>query len=57
MMHRIVPDLDADFSWLKPPILNARTRLAMVSDAASGRLIAQGFETETPATALLSIGA
>ena len=57
MMHRIVPDLDADFSWLKPPILNARTRLAMVSDAASGRLIAQGFETETPATAVLSIGA
>lgn len=48
-------DLDPAFPWLKPPVLNAETRLAMVADAASGRLIAQGFEAEQPATAPLGV--
>ena len=34
--------MDADFSWLRPPILNARTRLAMTCDAARGRQIQGG---------------
>lgn len=55
MMHCIVPDLETDFSWLKPPILNATTRLAMVADAAEGRLVAQGFEYMRPATQLLHL--
>lgn len=46
---------DGGFEWLRPPVWNERTRLAMVADAAEGRLIAQGFETEGPATQVLSI--
>ncbi|MBI1386142.1 MAG: hypothetical protein GC150_14645 [Rhizobiales bacterium] len=42
------------FDWLAPPVLNERTRLAMVAEPASGRLWAQGFEACRPATALTS---
>ena len=55
MMHGILPDLAPDFSWLAPPILNARTRVAMVADAAVGRLVAQGFEGMQPATLALDL--
>ena len=47
--------MDADFSWLRPPILNARTRLAMTCDAARGRLLAQGYEAEGAATRVLDL--
>ncbi|MGI9426325.1 MAG: hypothetical protein ACR2PA_24315 [Hyphomicrobiaceae bacterium] len=43
-------EMSLDFDWLKPPILNDRTRLAMTADARAGRLIAQGFECDGPAT-------
>ena len=33
-----------DFQWLRPPILNEMTRLAMIADAATGLLSVQGFE-------------
>lgn len=56
-MHRISPELDPDFSWLSPPILNPRTRIAMVADAAEGKLVAQGFEDMKPATAVLEAAA
>ncbi|MDE3060527.1 MAG: hypothetical protein KGJ06_05900, partial [Pseudomonadota bacterium] len=39
-----------DFSWLQGPIINARTRLAVVANAATGRLMAQGFEGVSPVT-------
>ena len=39
-----IPELDPDFPWLAPPVLNTTTRLAMVADAAQGRMVAQGFE-------------
>ena len=42
-----------DFGWLRPPIRNSLTRLAMVARPASGRLIAQGFEAEGPVTQVL----
>lgn len=48
--------LDPGFPWLVPPILGEETRLAMVADAAEGRLIAQGYEAGRPATAVLHIG-
>ncbi|GAB4393238.1 MAG: hypothetical protein Tsb0032_11880 [Kiloniellaceae bacterium] len=35
-----------DFAWLKPPVLNPTTRLALYAEPASGRLVAQGFEAE-----------
>jgi hypothetical protein len=54
-MSVLAPGLDTDFAWLRPPILNARTRLAMVGDARAGRLTAQGFEQERPATELLHL--
>ena len=44
-----------DFSWLKPPVLNERTRLAMIADASTGSLIAQGFEADGPATQILKL--
>ena len=45
----------ADFAWLVPPILNPTTRLAMIAEPASGRLLAQGFEPAGPATDVLRI--
>ena len=54
-MRTVSPDFDTTFSWVKPPILNERTRLAMVTDAATGRLIAQGFEADGPATLPLTL--
>jgi hypothetical protein len=57
MMAGIQADLDTDFRWLRAPVLNERTRIAMVADARSGALIAQGFEDHTPATRLLTLTA
>lgn len=56
-MHAVVPDLDPGFAWLAPPILNARTRLVMMADAAAGRMVAQGWEADGPATAPIEIAA
>lgn len=36
--------------WLQWPILNDETRLVLVADPAQGRLIAQGYEPDGPAT-------
>ncbi len=55
MMHRVIPDLVPDFSWLAPPVMNPTTRIAMVADAAEGRLVAQGFEAMHPATQALEL--
>lgn len=44
-----------DFSWLKQPVLNKLTRLAMVADAATGRLMAQGYEADGAATRVLEL--
>lgn len=42
--------------WLSPPILMRDTRVAVMANAATGRLLAQGFEAEGPATQALSLG-
>lgn len=47
--------LDAAMPWLKPPVLNDLTRLAMVLDAAEGRLVVQGYEDGAPATRPLEL--
>ena len=49
-MHRIAAEFDAAFPWLAPPILNAATRIVMVADASTGRLVARGFEAMQAAT-------
>ncbi len=58
-MHSVTTDLDPSFAWLKAPILNWNTRLAMVADARQGHLVAQGYEvagrTAAPATAPLEL--
>lgn len=42
----------AHFDWLKAPMINEYTRLCAAMDAASGRLMAQGYEGIVQATAL-----
>ncbi len=54
-MHSVVPDLDTRFAWLQPPILNANTRLVMMADASAGRIVAQGWESDGPATEPIEI--
>jgi hypothetical protein len=43
----------AGMGWLQPPVLNPDTRLAVVANAASGRLLVQGLEADGPATRIL----
>lgn len=39
-----------DFAWLEPPILNPRTRLALMANAARGQLALVGIERQRAAT-------
>jgi hypothetical protein len=57
LLHRVPADMETDFAWLVPPVLNPNTRVVMVADAASGRLVAQGYEAMEPATQPLSMAA
>jgi hypothetical protein len=54
MLRGIAGDVASGLGWLKAPLLNARTRLLLVADAAEGQLLAQGYEKDGPATAVLS---
>ncbi len=56
-MSSIATELDGTFPWLTPPILNANTRIVMVSDAKAGRLVARGYEQMRPATLALELAA
>ena len=42
------------FGWLRSPVICADTRIALVADPASGRLLAQGWERGAVATAPLA---
>ena len=55
MMSAVAPELDTRFPWLKHPILNDHTRLVFVADAKEGRLVAQGYERDGPATEPLEL--
>jgi hypothetical protein len=44
-----------DLSWLQWPILNNQTRLAFAADPARGHLLAQGYESDGPATRALEM--
>ena len=46
---------DWSFDWLQPPILQPDTRVAVMANPRSGRLLVQGWETTGPATAVLDI--
>lgn len=47
------PDWSLD--WLRPPILQPDTRLAMMANPRTGRLVAQGLEASGAVTAVLDI--
>lgn len=49
------PGFDQPFSWLRAPMLNPETRLALMADPASGRIVAQGYEADGPATRVLDL--
>jgi len=46
-----------NFDWLQSPMVNPFTRVAVVADAASGRLMVQGFEGATRVTELFNLPA
>jgi hypothetical protein len=43
------------FAWVRPPILNSATRVAVIANAQAGRLTVRGFEGEGPATAVFRL--
>lgn len=51
----LAPDFDRAFRWVAPPVMNPLTRLAVVADASSGRIMARGYEAEAAATATLDL--
>jgi hypothetical protein len=46
---------DPDLQWVRWPILNPDTRLAMMANPASGDIIARGYEDGAPATQTLTL--
>jgi hypothetical protein len=54
-MEAVMHDPAPGIGWLAEPMLNPKTRLACVMDAAAGTLVAQGFEAEAPATNVLEL--
>lgn len=54
-MRRALGDADDAFGWLRAPILNRDTRLAVAANAARGTLAVQGWEDEAPVTALFRL--
>ena len=55
LMSELKPQFDTTFAWLRPPIQNDKTRLAMVADASEGRMIARGYETTGVVTETLHL--
>ncbi len=54
-MRETVPSEVPGFGWVRPPILNERTRLAMDACPADGSMLLEGYEGETPVTGRLSV--
>lgn len=46
---------DPELAWVRWPILNRETRLAMMAEPATGRLLVRGYEAGVPATQLLML--
>ncbi|MGF1659071.1 MAG: hypothetical protein ACFCUS_06555 [Rubrimonas sp.] len=49
--------LDPALPWLRPPVLNDRTRLVFAADPSTGAFVAQGREADGPATRTLEAAA
>ena len=54
LAHQRAPQED-DFSFLTAPVLNQYTRLAMIANAAKGRLTGIGIDKEKPCTQVLRL--
>ena len=51
-------DLEAEhFDWLRAPVINKHTKLCVIADAATNRLMAQGFEGMTKVTDVFALPA
>ena len=50
MVRAVLPRDARDLTWVRPPILNERTRLAMEASPADGSLLVEGYEGETRVT-------
>jgi hypothetical protein len=46
---------DSSLDWVVPPVRNELTRVALLAEAARGRLSVQGYEAYGPATAVLEV--
>lgn len=57
LMRALAPQAGDDFAWLKPPILNPTTRLAVSANARTGALRVQGWESGGPASRVLRVEA
>ncbi len=56
-MSSVALSFDEALPWLEAPILNDYTRLVMIADAKEGRFMAQGYEADGAATAVLHYAA
>jgi hypothetical protein len=55
-MRAAMPSLGAErFGWLRPPVLNALTRVAAELDAGNGCLAVQGWQGRFPQTRILAL--
>ena len=54
-MLRAVDQAGDDFRWLRSPVLNPTTRVAVIANPATGLLRVQGWEKHGPATTVLSL--
>lgn len=54
-MAALIQTAANDFSWLTPPMLNPTTRVAVIANAAAGRLQVQGWEASEAATGVFSL--
>ena len=55
LMNEVYRDAVNDFSWLKPPILNPTTRLAVIANAGRNTLSVQGWERTGAATDVFTL--
>lgn len=44
-----------DFAWVTPPIFNAATRVAVIANARTAKLLVQGWEADGPATEVFAL--
>lgn len=54
-MRAAPPDWDPELRWVRWPLLNTETRLAMMAEPANGRLVVRGYESGAPATQILML--